>query len=52
MGKNKHIGFHELAMKIAREYERKGYSRKTAWRWAIATAGKVRAEQLHKRRKK
>ncbi len=51
MGK-KHIGFYNLAKQIAHEYERKGYSRKTAWRWAIATAGKVRAEQMHKRKKK
>lgn len=46
--KHKHIGFNSLARKVAREYERKGYSKKAAMRFGKKTAGKVWGEQ-HRR---
>ena len=44
----KHIGFEKLSERVAREYERKGYSRKRAELIGRETAGKVEHEQEEK----
>lgn len=42
-------GFTRLKTRVAREYERKGYSRKRAQHIGRATAGKVAREKRAKR---
>lgn len=41
--------FNRLERKVEREYEKKGYSKKTSEKWAKATAGKVFREQQARR---
>lgn len=41
--------FQKLANKVAAEYRRKGTPAKTARKWGIATAGKVRGEKGRKK---
>ena len=43
--KHKHIGFGALSKRVAKEYQRKGYSKKAAEKFGKETAGKVYAEQ-------
>lgn len=42
--------FNRLSRKVTREYEKKGYSKKTAERYGRATAGKVANEKHRKGR--
>ena len=42
--------FRRLSDKVAAEYRRKGVSAKTARKWGIATAGKVRAQKRRRKR--
>lgn len=43
-------GFRKLKNKVARSYEKKGYSKKRAQRIGAATAGKVAREKRAKRK--
>lgn len=42
---SKHLGFKKLANRIAKEYEKKGYSVKTSTLWGKETAAKVAREK-------
>lgn len=52
MRRTKHIGFDALARRVAREYEGKGFSRKTARKWGRETAAKVFREKGGRRRRR
>ena len=49
-GHPEHIGFDALANKVSREYQRKGYSKRTADLYGKETAAKVLHEKQHSKR--